>query len=96
MKDQKKFQYKFLQKQLDLCELANGLVNNFESLSWREIRNSVLKLLEGQCVLPWRLRLSITGTAVSQTLQEIGSTGKDLRPGESNTLTAKTVRRTYS
>ena len=60
MKASKQFQYRLLQKHIDLCELANGLVNNFEALTRRELTIAVTKLLENNILLPYSLRLQLT------------------------------------
>ena len=71
MQKEKKFQWKFLQKEIDACELSNGLINNFASLEVRDIRLSCQKLAEVDVVLPWGLRVQVSSRMLSAALGEI-------------------------
>ena len=71
MQKDKKFQWKFLQKEIDACELSNGLTHNFENLELRDIRFSCQKLADADVVLPWSLRAQVSSKMLSAALSEI-------------------------
>ena len=71
MQKDKKFQWKFLQKEIDACELSNGLTHNFENLELRDIRLSCQKLADAGVVLPWSLRAQVSSKMLSAALSEI-------------------------
>ena len=74
MKAESKHQYRFLQKYVNLCELANGVVSNLDDLSKRDLVLSMDKLVEADVVVPLPLKLKITRKLVTDMVVACAST----------------------
>ena len=75
MKENKKYQYKLLQRQIELCELANGLVHNFGALTVRETSLTVAKLLEADIEVPWSVKVNVNEKLITGLMHELATPG---------------------
>ena len=75
MKENKKYQYKLLQRQIELCELANGLVHNFAALTVRETSLTVAKLLEADIEVPWSVKVNVNEKLITGLTHELATPG---------------------
>lgn len=74
MKAEGKHQYRFLQKHVTLCELANGVVSNLEGLSKRDLVLSMDQLVEADVVVPFHLKVKLTRKLVTDMVVACAST----------------------
>ena len=77
MKAQGLFQHKFLGKHISNCELANGLAHNFASMSPRDVKLSVAKLMQADVVLPWPVRVQVTQKLGCGIMAELSEAAKE-------------------
>ena len=76
MKAEGRFAYRFLEKVIQSCELANGLANSMLSLSRRDLKLSCTQLQEKGHVLPHSMRLVLSKKIVSFLSQDLVDTLK--------------------
>ena len=79
MKSERKYQHRFLTKVIDQCELANGLAHSLDTLTRRDLKNNVGKLVEAGIPIPLDMRIIITKRRISfvcdDLLENVGAKG---------------------
>ena len=71
MKNERKFQYRYLEKVIQNVELANGLAQTLGSLSRRDLKISVTTLMEKGYELPFSMKLAVTKRVMVFHLQDL-------------------------